>query len=87
MTGFIEPLDLQTILINILAGNLNIFVFLAVIFIAALAAMFRMPGIIAMVMFVLFAIFLKEYVGGLFLIVILLVGISVFYGIGRIFKY
>lgn len=51
---FETPLDLRTILVNYFAGSMTIFYALAVIVFAYLAARFRMPNYIFLVMMVLF---------------------------------
>jgi len=84
--AFIYPLDLGKILINTLSGSLNIFIFLAFIFIASMGAMFRMPNLVLGAMFALFGIFLSNYVGGIYAFVIIISGLIIFYAMGRIIK-
>lgn len=83
---FIEPLNLQYILVNTFAGSMNIFIFIAVIVIAALAGKFRMPNIIFLVSIGLFAIFLSSYINGLYAFVIIITGLVTFYSLGRLIK-
>ena len=84
---FREPFDLEQILIVNLAGTIQIFVFLSMICIAALAGRFRMPNSIALVMFALFGLFIAQYMTGLYVIVVLLGSLATFYSVSRFFKY
>lgn len=85
--AFIEPLDLQTLLVNTLSGNYVIFTFLILIVIAALAARFRMPGPIALIMFVIFAIIFDGTNSvGLYAFIMILTALFVFYSIPRLIK-
>lgn len=84
MVNFIQPLDLHTLLVNLLAGSDTIFIFLALIFIAALSARFRMPNVIFLVMFSVFTIFMANYFPGLYAFSIIIVGMIVIYNLGRI---
>ena len=85
--AYIEPLDLKSILVTNLAGSTNIFIFLAIIVIAALAGRFRMPNSIALIMFVLFSVLLAAYIPGIYFLMICIGGMVIFYGIGKIIKY
>jgi len=84
---FIQPLDLESIFINHLAGTGRIFIFISVIIIATLAGRFRMSNTIAGVMFVLFTIILSAFMPDMFFLALLLAGMAIFYGLGRIIKY
>ena len=84
---YIQPLDLKNILVTNLAGSMNIFIFLALITIAALAGRFRMPNSIALSMFALFAVLLAVYIPGIYFLIICIGGMVIFYGIGKIIKY
>ena len=85
--GFIEPLDLQCLFVNTLAGGLEIFIFLAFILIAGLAAYFKMPNSITLSMFGLFTVIMSVYVGfQLYVLAVFLVGITTFWGISKIIK-
>jgi len=52
---FIQPLDLQTLLINFLSGGVPIFIGLAFIAISMVAGMFRMPTPIYLVFLLIFS--------------------------------
>lgn len=87
MVEFIQPLDLEQIFVNAFAGSLEVFIFVTFILIAALAARFRMPNLITLVMFSLFGIFLSAYISGVYAFIVIIAGIVVFYSIGRIIKF
>ena len=61
--GWVEPLNLECILVNTLAGSMEIFVFLALIFIAMVGARFR-----------------------IYFLTIMIAGLVIAFGIGRIIK-
>jgi len=87
--AFIEPLNLEYLLINTLAGSPTIFIFLAILSIAVLAAMFKMPNIIFLVMIGLFAIvfgYLGGVFSGLYAFFIIIASVVTFYSVGKIFK-
>lgn len=84
---FIQPLDLESIFVNHLAGTANIFLFISMIVIATLAGRFRMNNTVAGIMFVLFAIMLSAFMPDMFFLALLLTGMAIFYGLGRIIKY
>lgn len=86
MTTFIQPLDLQRILVNYLAGDMAIFTMIAYIAVVSIAAFFRMPSSLAMIMFALFGIMFAAYMPAVYFITLLLTGIAVFYSIGVISK-
>ena len=86
-TTYVQPLDLQTIFVNHLAGTQKIFVFISVIIIATLAGRFRMSGVVTGVMFVLFALMMAVFMPDIYFLAILLAGMAIFYGLGRIIKY
>lgn len=52
--AFIEPLDLETIFINYLAGSLELYFALALLVIAILGGMFRMPLPVFIIMVAMF---------------------------------
>jgi len=83
MSDFIQPLDLEQILVNLFAGSWNIFIFLSIITIGVLAARFRMPNLIFLAMLGIFSVFLSQYLGGLYAMVIIITGMLIFYIVGR----
>ena len=84
--SWIEPLNLEYWLVNVFSGSPDIFTFISFIFIASMAAYFKMMNLITLMMFVLFAVLMSQYLGGVYLIVALLVGLVGAYQIGRIVK-
>ena len=84
-TGFIEPLNLQCLLVNTLSGSMNIFILIAFIFISSMAAFFRMSNIIAMSMFALFGVIMSIYIGfQLYVLIIFIAGLSIFWSLKKI---
>lgn len=84
--GFIEPLNLECILVNMFAGNVAIFAGIAFIAVAAISARFKMPKGIALMMMILFIVLFADLFLPLYLLVILGVGFFTFMGIGRLIK-
>lgn len=87
-TSFIEPLNLQCLFVNTFAGSADIFLFVSFIFIAAIAAFFRMSGLtmgIAMVLYVTIMVGFLQLQWAL-LIIGLIGGIIVFFTIAKIVK-
>ena len=85
-TGFIEPLNLQCILINTFAGSVDIFIFVAFIFIAMAGAYFRMLNSTTLIMFALFAIIFSAFLPGIYLLFILLGGLISAWAVAKIVK-
>ena len=83
---FIQPLDLQLLFVNTFAGSMDIFMFIAFICIAGLAAMFRMPNMIAMAMFAVFGVFMANYSTDFYFLVVLFAGIAIFYGLKSVIE-
>ena len=86
MPEFVQPLDLERILVNNVAGSMEVFMLLAFIFIAVLGAYFRMINSVVLIMYVLFAIFMAQYLQGLYFLVVLIGGIFAFWAIAKIVK-
>lgn len=86
-TGFIEPLNLECWFVNVLSdASMDIFMFLAFIFIAAMAAYFRMMNTVTLIMFALFAILMAQFMSGVYLLVVLIGGLVSFWAIAKIVK-
>jgi len=85
MPEVIQPLDLETIFINVLAGSTVIFVFIALIFTAILAARLKMPSVVYGMMMILLSIVLQNHAGGLFIIGLVITGLATFFVMGKIF--
>ena len=89
--AFIEPLNLEQLLVVNFSGTVEIFVFLMVILISGLAARFRMSNGIALPIFALFIVFmfgtsLSGEFTGLYVITVVLTSFFVFWGVSRYFK-
>ena len=82
-SGFIEPLNLECIMINIFAGSALLFTFLSFIVIAILSARFRMNGSAMLLITLLFGLIFSSFMPGIYLIIILLTGLSFFFLIKR----
>jgi hypothetical protein len=82
---YIEPLDLKEIFLVTLAGSTEIFAFLSFITIAFGSAYFRLPDKIFLIMIAMYAVFMSPYMGGIYLLVILIGGILTFWGLSKVF--
>ncbi len=56
---FIDPLDLETIFVDLFSGSALIFLFVALVVIAILAARFKMPGGVTVTILVMFSVILS----------------------------
>lgn len=86
MVQFTQPLDLENILKVYLAGDNNIFLGLALITIAVLAARFRMPNSLVLSFFMLFAIIFRDSFPDIYFLSLFLMAIVTFYALGSIWK-
>ena len=84
--AFINPLDLQTVLVSTFAGDWTIFIFFAVLIISIGAGLFRMNDKLYAALLVLFIIIMANYMGGLYLLAMLLLGLIAYYSIAKIVK-
>ena len=84
--AWINPLDLQMLFVNTFAGNMNLFMILSFLAIAAMAAAFRMPNSLAMIMFALFGVMMAVYSSDFYFLIILFAGMAIFYAIGSYIK-
>ena len=82
----IDPFDFERIFVSILAGSSDIFTFLFIIFISGLGAYFRMDDRIMMIMYLVFGIVMSTYIGAIYVLIILIVGIITFYSISKMFN-
>ncbi len=85
-TGFIKPLNLECLLVNTFAGTWEIFIFVGLIMIATIGAYFRMLNSTMLIMFVLFGLFMQQYMGGIYFLAVMLTGLVVMYGLGKLMK-
>ncbi len=85
--AFIQPLDFEQIfLVTIAGGNTLIFIFLAIIVIAAMAARFRMPNSAFLMILALFGIIMFDFLGGLGVLLLLITGFLTFAALANLFK-
>jgi len=80
-SGFVEPLNLECILINIFAGTVDIFLFISFIVLASVMGKFKMRNETAMLLFAIFAILFASYMPGLYVLVIILGGMIIFFSL------
>lgn len=84
--AWIEPLNLEALLLSTLSGSSVVFTFLAVIFISAMAARFKMPNIVFGALLVIFLVIFSDYLGVLYLLGLLIAGFITFNTIASMFK-
>jgi len=82
----VQPLDLKYILVNTLAGSMKIFFFLLLIGFAYLAARFRIPNQIFLILMAVFVIFMANYYSLLYTLLIFLAGLFFYYSLSKIIK-
>ena len=85
-SGFIEPGNLECLLVNTFAGTMDIFVFVSLIAIAVIGASFRMINTTMLIIFALFAIIMAQYMSGIYFLVVLIIGLFVSFAVGRLVK-
>ena len=84
---WVEPLELQTIFINILGGDASYFTAIAIFAIISLSAFFRMSGITLGFMLMIFLLMFSGYVPmSLVIFISIIGGLLVGYIIPRIVK-
>ena len=81
-----QPLDLEKIFVVNLAGSQEIFTFVAMLMVGMACAYFKFSNRNAMILFALFTVMMATYLQGLYVIVILLAGMSTFYTLARLIK-
>ena len=84
--GFLQPFDLQCLLVNVFSGHEVIFVILALVAIAVIGGMFRMTGVLLAMGVGLFSIFFYDMASWLYYSIIFFMGIIVFYSITKFFQ-
>jgi len=82
----INPLNLQLILVNIVAGTPTIFLFLALIALSLLAAQFRMNNLIFGMLILVFGAFMATWIPWFYALIIIVAGLAITYAIIRIVK-
>ena len=81
--SWIQPLELDKLLINVLAGNMLIFITVSLVAIVGLSAYFRMKGTHTLLMLGLFMVMFMRTIEPLSIVVITLISIGVYYWIAR----
>ena len=84
--AFHNPFDIQYWFVNVLAGDMTIFLAIAFLVIAALSAMFRMSSLVTGLMFMLFVIMLSVYTGSLVILVFIILGLIIGWSLTRLLK-
>ncbi len=83
--GYIAPFDFYKIFVDTFLGNIELFFVAFVILFSFVAAKFRMSNKIFMVLIGIGAIIFSSIIGNaVYLLVIVVVGLIIFKGIGRI---
>jgi hypothetical protein len=83
-TGFIEPFNLQCLLVNTLFGDPTIWLIGMMIVIFGLAAYFKMPNVIALSSIGLFIVIMANYVDrGFYILAVVIVSLISFYSIAK----
>ena len=82
----IEPLNLQPLLVNALAGTMMMFIILATILIAGLAAKFRMSNINFGMIMGLFAVMIGYWASWFLFLAVFIGGLLIFFSLGRVLK-
>ena len=77
---------MERIFISILSGNTEIFIALFLILISATGAYFKFDSKVMMVMYLIAGIVMSVYIGALYVLIILIIGIVTFYSVGRMFN-
>jgi hypothetical protein len=85
-TGFIQPLDLQCLFVNTLAGSVEIFMGLAFLAIAIIAGKFRMLNITVAIMYGLFIILVTFIFNGWLMLMVLLLGFAISFSVSKLVK-
>lgn len=84
---WVEPLNLETWIINVFSGNVAIFSAISLFVIVGMASYFRMTGITLMLMIGVFFIMFSGYVDqSIYFLLIAISGLLVGYWISRVVK-
>ena len=87
--ALVQPLDLQTILVNILSGSNAIFVGAFIVFLSGLAAFLHMENFIFLILIGLFFTIMSVYApvgAGYLLVIIIVTSLLVYFTISKIVK-
>ena len=82
---FIEPFDFQTIFVNYFLGGLELFIFAFIIVVSMMAASFRLTNRIFMILLTIGSVIFAGILGeAVYILVILIIGLITFKGIGKL---
>lgn len=84
--AIVNPLDLHEIFVNLISGNLTIFLFMAIIVMTIVAAKFRMTNTIFGMLLTLFGVFMATWIPWFYALIVVVGGFAIFFVIGRIIK-
>jgi len=86
-SGWIEPLNLQCMVVNVFAGTAELFYFIALIAIAIVCTRFRMINTTILIMYSLFAVIMAFWITtDIYFLFILIAGLFIAFGVGRLAK-
>ncbi len=87
---FIQPLNLECIFVNTLAGGVDVFIIVAVLAIAGLAGFFKMSNFTTIAMFGIFTIMLSPVLGsilsGFYILLVMVITFVVVKQITKVIK-
>lgn len=87
MATFIEGLNLETMIVNLLSGSPEIFAAIAILVISGLAAFFRMTTLTLFFMLGIFVLMFSAYIGTSFVIIFAMIGgLFISYWISRLVR-
>ncbi len=81
-----SPLNLKQIFVVDLAGNVEIFAFVSIIFFAFIAGYFKFDNKITLSLFFLYGLILSSFLPDIFLLMILIAGVIIFFSLSKIIK-
>ncbi len=86
MVAWLEPLKLETVLVNVFAGDPQFFMVISLIAISALAGFFRMTALILFFMLGLFLLMFSEFaMDYLFVLFAIIAGLVIGFSISKIY--
>ncbi len=86
MANWLEPLKLETIFVNVFAGDPQFFMVISLIAISALAGFFRMTALILFFMLGLFLLMFSEFaMDYLFVLFAIIAGLAIGFSISKIY--
>ncbi len=83
---FISPFDLETIFIDVFAGNEVIFLGIALLVIGLMAARFKMNNMLFFAMMGLFAVMFATFVNDFYIFFLVIAGLGIGFIIGKLVK-